>query len=138
MKMASEYVFFDASLRDQFMSFLCGRGISNSMRPDQIEGWVVELFDELEDSVEAVVETEYDGLMDQQRELIDSEDGKNVRDLMGVTVTLPSGESCLVRLPAAYGRRLVKHFTATEIHELVSIIAHNVANPVSGPMCRDI
>jgi hypothetical protein len=138
MKMASEYIFFDESLRDQFMNFVAGHSVASSTRPDPIEGWVVELPDELADSLQVAVETEYDALMDKQRELADAAEGTQARDLMGVTVTLPSGESCLVRLPAAYGRRLVEHFTFEEIHELVSIIAQNVANPVSGPMCRDV
>jgi hypothetical protein len=136
--MASEYIFFDESLRDQFMRFVAGHGIGSSMRPDRIEGWVVELPDGLADSVQVAVEAEYDASMDQQRELVNSVEGAQARDLMGVTVTLPNGESCLVRLPAAYGRRLVEHFTFNEIHELVSIIVQNVANPASGPMCRDI
>lgn len=136
--MTSEYIFFDESLRDQFMSFVAGHGVAPSTRADPIEGWVVELPDGLADDLQVAVEAEYDALLDRQRELVDSAEGAEVRDLMGVTVTLPNGEPCLVRLPAAYGRRLVEHFTFDEIHELVSIIARNVANPVSGPMCRDM
>jgi hypothetical protein len=95
--------FFDESLRDQFMSFVAGHGMAGSMRPDPIEGWVVELRDGLADGVQVAVEAEYDALMDRPRELADSAEGAQARDLMGV-----------------------------------SIIAHNAANPVSGPMCRDL
>jgi hypothetical protein len=92
----------------------------------------------MEPGVQLAVEAEYDALMDQQREMADAADGAGARDLMGVTVALPNGNPCVVRLPAAMGRRLVEHFTFEEIHELVSIIAIGVANPTSGPICRDI
>lgn len=76
--------------------------------------------------------------MDLQRDLVDAAEDECAQDVMGVTVTLPDGQTCLVRLPVAYGRRLVEHFTYEEIHELVSVIAENVANPVTGPLCRKI
>lgn len=73
--------------------------------------------------------TEYDALLDRQRERVDSAEGAQARDMMGVTVTLPGGEPCLVRRPAAYGRRLVEHFTFDEIHEIASIIARDARRP---------
>jgi len=137
--MPNEYIFFDESLRDRFMSFAVDAGgVECRTWPDRIEGWVVELTDGMAPAVQAAVEAEYDALMDQQREMADASDGADARDLMGVTVTLPSGKPCVVRLPAATGRRLVEHFTFEEIHELVSSIAVSVANPSSGPICRDI
>jgi hypothetical protein len=138
MNMNNEYIFFDAALRDRFMDFNTGRGISNRFRSDPVEGFVVELPSGLSDELQAVIEVEYDVLMDLQRDMLDAAEGDNARDLMGVTVTLPDGQSCVVRLPPAYGRRLIEHFSVGEIHELVSVIAQNVANPVTGPLCRKV
>jgi hypothetical protein len=137
--MANEYIFFDESLRDRFMAFAAEVGrVECRTWPDRIEGWVVELPGGMAPGVQVAVEAEYDALMDQQREMADASDGADARDLMGVTVTLPSGKPCVVRLPAATGRRLVEHFTFEEIHQLVSSIAAGVANPSGGSICRDI
>ena len=134
--MSSEYIFFDEALRDRFIGIVSGHGISSQFRPDRIEGFVVELPDGLPEAIQSAIEVEYDLLMDLQRDLLDAEDGEDGQDVMAVTVILPDGQSCQVRLPAAYGRRLVEHFTFAEIHELVTLIAQNLANPVTGPLCR--
>jgi hypothetical protein len=137
--MANEYIFFDESLRDRFMAFAADvGGIESRTWQDRIEGWIVALPGEIAPGVQAAIEAEYDALMDRQREMADASDGVDAKDLMGVTVTLPNGSPCVVRLPAAFARRLVEHFTFEEIHQLVSGIAVNVANPSNGPICRDI
>jgi hypothetical protein len=138
MNMNNEYIFFDEALRDRFIGFVSDHRISSQYRPDPIEGFVVELPVGLSEDLQAAIEVEYDALMDLQRDLLDADEDEDARDLMGVTVTLPDGQSCVVRLPAVYGRRLIEHFSVEEIHELVSVIAQNVANPATGPLCRKI
>ena len=133
--MSSEYIFFDEALRDRFIGFVTNHGISSQVRPDQIEGFVVELPDGLSEDIQSAIEAENEVLMELQRDMVNAAEGDEARDVMGITVTLPDGQSCLVRLPAAYGRRLVEHFTFQEIHGLVSVIAQNVANPVTGSLC---
>ena len=137
--MSNEYIFFDETTRDQFVRFIAGYSIACKVRPDQMEGFLVELPDDLADSTEMAIEAKYEVLMDAQRELVNAaegEDAPDAMDVMGVTVALPDGQSCLVRLPSAYGRRLVELFTFHEIHELVTLIAHEVSKPVAGPLCR--
>jgi len=135
--MATEYIFFDPALRDRFTSFVAARGIDFSVRPDTIAGFVVDLPDDLADSLAEAVEAEYDALMDQQRELVEAMDGDEARDLMGVDVTLADGRTLTVRLPAAQARRLFAHFDSEEIHALVAAIAESVLDPVDAPLCRD-
>lgn len=135
--MASEYIVFDDALRDRFVAFAAARGLDARFRPDAIAGWLVELPDEIDDDTRAAVDAEYEAVMDLQRELVDAEDGPEAKDLMGVHVHLPNGEPRLVRLPAAYARRLLERFTVAEIHDLVTIVARDVAEPASGPLCRD-
>lgn len=133
----SEYILFDASLRDRFLKFIAERGITGDIRPDSMEGFVVTVPDDLADDTDAAIEDEYEALMDEQQRLVESADEDGARDMMGVTVTLPDSQPCVVRLPAVYARRLFDHFTVAEIHELVGAIAQSVANPVAGPLCRD-
>lgn len=136
--MSTEYYFFDAGLRDRFISFVTSRKISSSFRPDPIDGFVVDLPEALPQEIEAAIELEYDSLMELQRDLADADDAVDARDVMGVNVTLPDGQPCQVLLPAALARRLVEHFSFEEIHALVTVIAQNVANPVSRPLCRKV
>ena len=69
MSIGSEYIFFDETLQDRFMGFVFAHGISSNVRPDQMEGVVVELPDGLSEDIEAAIELEYEALMDEQREL---------------------------------------------------------------------
>ena len=138
MSMNNEYIFFDEALRERFRGFIARHGLASQFRPDPVGGVVVETPVGLPDDLQEAIEAEYDALMDLQRDLLDALEDENARDLMGVTVSLPDGQSCVVRLPPVYGRRLVEHFTVEEIHDLVSAIAQNVANPVTGPLCRKV
>jgi hypothetical protein len=134
--MANEYIFFDARLRDRFVSFIAIHGIPSQMRPDAMEGFVVALADDLAEEIEEAIEAEYSTLMEEQRDLVEAADGGNSRALMAVAVTLPDGQPGVVRIPAHYARRLFAHFSTEEVHELVAAIAQAVTNPVAGSLCR--
>lgn len=131
----NEYVLFDASLRDRFVKFAADLGLVPEIRPDQIEGFVVALPDDLPDSIEEAIEDKYEALMADQVSLMESAGDSSARMLMRVTATLADGSPRIVQLPAVYARRLFEHFSVEEIHELVSAIAQSAMNPVEGPMC---
>jgi hypothetical protein len=135
--MSNEYIFFDADLRDRFVDFLAARDIPSESRADAMDGFVVALADDLGDEVEDAIEDEYTTLMEEQRDLVEAADGDKARALMGVAITLPDGRPGVVRIPARYARRLFAHFTTVEVHELVGAIAQAVANPATGPLCRE-
>lgn len=134
--MANDYILFDTELRDRFVRFVVDRSIPFTVQPDGMEGHVVELPDDLADDIEAVIETEYEMLMEEQRTLTESSEGERARNLLGVTITLADGRSSVVRLPGAIARRLLLHFSTEEIHAMVSAIAESVENPVEGRLCR--
>jgi hypothetical protein len=133
--MATEYIFFDAALRDRFVQFAKQHGIDSTVRSDPIADHVVVLPDHIDDDVADALEIEYDSLLDEQMALTNAEDDGDAKDLMGVGITLPDGQECMVRLPASLGRRLFDVFSPEEIHELVETIAKSVANPSSAPLC---
>jgi hypothetical protein len=133
-----EYILFDEAACERFQKVLASRGLTGKVRPDEIDGFVVGLPDDLDDDILAAIEIEYDKLMEAQQDAIDATDEEGEGILMGVEATLPDGQSCHVLLPAGYGRRLVEHFSPEEIHDLVSIIAKGVLNPVKGPICRSL
>lgn len=133
----NEYIFFDAGLMDSFVDFATKHGLRHAVRTDAMGALVVELPDDLDDELDDAIEARYEALMDEQRELVESGEAEtDARDLMGVTVTLADGEARVVRLPAAYARRLFDHFSVDEIQGLVAAIADSVLNPIDGPLCR--
>lgn len=134
--MGNDYLFFDDGLQRRFIECAATYGITCRVRPDRMEGTLVELGDDVPEAIAEALEQQYDALLDEQRQLTDASDHADATDVMGVTVSLPDGQTCLVRLPVEYGRRLVEHFTFEEIHALVCAIAHSVAHPVDGPLCQ--
>jgi hypothetical protein len=129
-------MFFDEALRDRFLAFASGHGITSTVRPDEIAGFVVELPDGLVDELQQAVEAEYDVLMDEQMLLAESDNELVSHHAAGTTVTLTDGTPRTIRIPPPIARRLFEHFRADEIHEIVTAIAQSLENPIDGPICR--
>ncbi len=134
--MSIEYVFFDAALRDRFVAFVAARGLAAGARENEIDGFLVELPEDIPDDLSDAIEAEYDALMKEQMVRAETDEDWATRQVMGVGVTLANGESRMVRIEGAMGRRLSEHFTPEEIHELVTAIAQSIENPLDGPLCR--
>lgn len=134
--MGLDYMFFNEALRDRFVAFVTGHGISSTVREDVIDGFVVELPDALNDDLQDTVEAEYDSIMDAQMLLAESDTDLISHAVAGVTVTLADGTTRAVRIPPPIARRLFEHFTPEEVHEIATAIAESVENPIDGPLCR--
>ncbi len=134
--MGLEYMFFNEALRDRFVAFVAGHGISSTVREDVIDGFVVELPDALNDDLQDTVEAEYDSIMDEQMLLAESDTELISHAVAGVTVTLADGTTRAIRIPPPIARRLFEHFTPEEVHEIATAIAESVENPIDGPLCR--
>jgi hypothetical protein len=134
--MSVEYVFFNEGLRDRFVEFVATKGIASHVRNDEVEGFVVRLPEEVDEATSDAIEDEYDALMHEQIMLAETDENWATRQVMGVEVRLANGESCMVRIDGAIGRRLSEHFSPEEIHDLVSAIAQSIENPAAGPLCR--
>lgn len=136
--MGFDYIFFDAALADALLSFAAALNAPGHLRADPMGGWVVQVPEDLPDAVLDAIENEYNRLMLHQREVLDAADGADTNDVLGVQVTLPGGESCLVRVPPYLGRKLVNTFSFEEIHQLVTLIAEQAVQPVDGPLCQKV
>ena len=136
--MSIEYIFLNERFRDDFVQFVSSRGIASKARKDEMDGFVVALPDDLNDDVAEAIDAEYELLMEQQDEFAEEEEGWVTTDVMGVEIKLSDGRPCVVRIPAAFVRRITEHFSPEEIHALVSAIAQGVENPVDGPICKMI
>lgn len=136
--MGNEYIFFDASLRDRFVGFVSAQSIACQTRPDAMEGFLVELPDELDEDVSDAIEAQYQALMDEQMVLAESTEGWVTHQMAGVTITRSDGSTCVVRLPADIARPLLEHFAPEQVHALVQTIAHSLDNPIDEPLCRKV
>lgn len=134
--MATEYIFFDADLRERFVQAVAARALACQVREDAMEGFVVRLPDEAGDDVLAAMEAEYEALMNEQMLRAEARPDWVSHQVAGVRFTRADGSAGTVRLPAAVARPLMERFTAEEAHALVSAIAHSLENPVDGPLCR--
>lgn len=136
--MGNEYIFFDEALRDRFVQFVSARSISCQARQDTMEGFLVELPDELDEDVSDAIEAQYQTLMDEQMVLAESKEGWVSHQVAGVAITRPDGSTCVVRLPADIARPLLENFSPEQIHALVFAIANSLDNPVNGPLCHKV
>ncbi len=134
--MSIEYVFLSEDLRDRFVRFLGDMGVASSARQDEMDAFLAEVPDDLDDQVSEAIEDEYELLMKEQDGLFEAEEGWLSQDVMGVPCTLADGTQCVIRIQGDLARRLGEHFTPEEIRELVAVIAEGVENPVDGPLCK--
>jgi hypothetical protein len=132
----TEYIFFDADLRDRFMQALAQRALACQTRADAMEGFVVSLPVEPDEDTLDAIEQEYESLMDEQMLRAESRPEWVSHHVAGVRITRSDGSDCTVRLPAAIARSLLVHFSAEEVHDLVTAIAHSLENPIDGPLCK--
>lgn len=131
----SEYVLFDETLRDRFVQFVRAQNLSCEVRVDAVAGYVVQVPDGLPEDIEDAIEENYDILMEQQQDMVESAEGSVDRTLMAVEVELADGQSRHICLPALYARRLYEHFTIDEIRDLVTTIAQDAVDPQTGAIC---
>lgn len=132
----TEYIFFDADLRDRFVQTLAARALACQTRADAMEGFVVVLPEEPDEATLDALEQEYETLMDEQMLRAESRPDWVSHQVAGVRITRSDGSDCTVRLPAAIARSLLANFSAEEVHDLVTAIAHSLDNPVDGPLCK--
>lgn len=132
----TEYIFFDADLRDRFLQALSQRALACQTRADAMEGFVVSLPMEPDEETLDAIEEEYEALMDEQMLRAESRPDWVSHQVAGVQITRSDGSPAVVRLPASIARGLLENFSTDEIHALVTAIAHSLDNPVNGPLCK--
>ena len=134
--MATSYIFFEAELRERFVQALAARGLHSSTRADAMEGWVVELAVEPDDTLLEALEAEYEALMQEQMLRAEDRPDWGSHQVASLNITRADGSPVTVRLPPAVARPLMEHFSAEEAHALVTAIAHSLEDPMDGPLCR--
>jgi hypothetical protein len=98
-------------------------------------GTLVIISDDLPEALMETIEACYDSLFDEQSALAAQHEGWVDKRLAGVQVQLPDGQSRTVALTPDLANRLLAHFSAEEVAELVNAIAASLSQNFSGPIC---
>jgi len=114
---------------------VAGHGFKADVRPDDIEGFVVTVPDDLPETIQVAVRDGYEVLMADQLGPMESVDASEPRPQRWVIAKLADGSVRTIHYPATYAQRLAEHFTAVEILDLVSAIVQSAINPVQDPTC---
>lgn len=130
-----EYVFFDEALQSRFVTLLEQRSVGWDAREDLMGGTIVSISDDLADEAMDEIEACYDTLLDEQSELALQREGWVDKRLAGVQVHLPDGRERTVALTPELANRLLAHFSAEEVAELVNAIAASLSQDFNGPIC---
>ncbi|NDU85450.1 MAG: hypothetical protein G3H99_02430 [Ferrovum sp.] len=133
--MGIQFIFFDQSFCDRFLNFVTSHGIPGKTYKQEPEGFVVEIPDDLEESVFDLIEEEYNDIVEAQVMHANAED-EQAFQVLGISVTGVDGKPQLIRIKGALGRRLSKHFTPDEIHGLVTEIIDSYTAPTDAPLCH--
>ncbi|MEO6975781.1 MAG: hypothetical protein ABI144_07890 [Gallionella sp.] len=129
-----EYIFFDVGLRDRFVKHAGELGVACELRDDTM-GLIVAVSEDLADDLVDDLEACYDGLQDEQSELISRMEG-GLGKLAGIKLVLPDGQICMVPLQTDMANRLLACFSLEEIQVLFDSVARSALDPKDSHLCE--
>jgi hypothetical protein len=130
----NDYIFFDATLQNEFVAYAASLGITCSKRDDPL-GMVVEVPEDIDEELEDALEDRYAELQEKQSEMLEQEEGGFNR-LAGLRYTLPNGESRMVALQADVASRLLSVFSLEEVQALFETVAHSALHEDDRTLCQ--
>lgn len=128
-----DYIFFDAALRDRFVTYAKQRDVPCNATDDPM-GMVVEISEDITDELSDEIEAFYDTLEKEQEE-ISKEDG-SLNRLAGFRFNLPDGQSRMLPIEPEIANRLMTHFTLEEIQHLLDDVAYCTLFPNDEHLCK--
>jgi hypothetical protein len=128
-----EYIFFEATLRDKFVTYAEGRKVPCTLADDSM-GLLVAIDEEYPEELIDELESRYDELQDEQARLCEAEG--ELKRLSGFNFNLPDGESRLLPLTTDIANRLMANFSLAEIQSLLEAVAVCTLHPNEGHLCK--
>ena len=116
-----EYIFFDASLRDKFVTYAKSLDVTCTFHDDHM-GLVVAIPEDISEEQEDALEQQYENLEKEQSALLLNEEG-GLKRLAGFYYKMPDGQSRMVPLETDIANRLLATFTMEEIQALFETVA---------------
>ena len=129
-----EYVFFDETILAKFLEFASDRGIDARRKPD--DELVVELPEDLVDSLEREIDVHYEKLLQETASLLEEGDDALEKNVAGVQITLSDGTRCTIRLDPDFVARILTAISMEELRDMVQHVADGVENPDDRPLCH--
>lgn len=130
----NEYIFFDARLRDKFVTHAKTLGMECELRDDTM-GLVVAVPEDIDDDLSDELEAHYDELQEEQSDLMSLTEG-GLKKLAGFQLVLPDGQTSTVALQPEMARRLLSCFNFDEIQTLFDAVARSALDPKNRPLCE--
>ncbi|HLP97038.1 MAG TPA: hypothetical protein VK149_01195 [Sideroxyarcus sp.] len=128
-----EYIFFDAALRDKFVTYAAEREVPCTATDDHM-GLVVAIPEDIPEDVADELEEYYDTLEHEQEDLSRAEG--ELKRLAGFRFDLPDGQSRMLPLQAEMASRLLASFTLAEIQALFGEVARCTLNQNEEHLCQ--
>lgn len=128
-----EYIFFDAKLRDRFVSRAKESGVACQASSDPL-GYAVGVPEDLPEEVLEELEQYYDLLEKEQIGL--SRKQGDLKGLASFSFKLPDGQSRMLPLQAELANRLLASFSLDEIQRLFEDVARCTLNPPDEHLCK--
>lgn len=128
-----EYIFFEAVLRDKFVTFAEQRGVPCMSSADSM-GMLVAVPEDLPEVLADELENYY-ALLEREQEALSLAEG-GLNRLAGFGFKLPDGQARLLPLDTDMANRLLANFTLEEIQALLNTVAHYALAPPDEHLCQ--
>ncbi len=130
-----EYVFFDSIPCDKFVNYLKLNSIPyKPVSGDEI--LMVEIPEDLDESVVKDVEAYYDDMMELGSQILSSQTDDGQINTAGLTVTLSDGRVSYAVLEPDLVNKMLDVLTLDELNTVVTAVADAVENPNDMPICK--
>ena len=134
-----EYIFFHKIPYEKFLQFLRSKQVEplkEGIDETDVEGLVVFIQDNLDESLSNEIEAYYDDMMDLNESLVGEEDEEDQMNNVGLAVSLADGRSVLASVDPEVLNRVLSVITHQQLGEMVDAIADAVENPDERPLCK--
>lgn len=129
-----DYIFFDESLRDRFVSFVREKGAAAEKSDEG--GYMASVPEDIDEALSEEIDTCYEELLQENAELLEGTDDALEKNVAGVRVQLADGTPCTIRLDPDLVARLLQAISLEELRDMVQTIAAAVEDPDDRPLCH--
>jgi hypothetical protein len=137
-----DYIFFDKLLANKFKDHLTNMAIafecSNDENFGSIQGEIVSIADDTSDVILAELQNLYDELQDKMEQLLEQNDEGLIMNAAGMEVKLKNGIICTLRISPDIVTRILTVLEFDELQSFVENIARSVEEPDSEHFCHNI
>jgi hypothetical protein len=129
-----EYVFFESSIREKFVSFLVDREVPHQLKDD--DGLLVDVSEDIDDATGDAIDEYFEILLQETAELMEQGEDALEKNVAGVLVALADGAVCTVRLDPDLVGRVLGCISMAEFRDMVQEVARWVELKDNSPLCH--